>query len=138
VQVGQRIWLHRGGRSAMGTGTFRLLVGVESTGSLSRAASGMGMAYSKAWQSVRQAEAALGFPLLHRQTGGKGGGGSTLSPQGKWLVGSFGALLEDATGMLRELGDKHLRDWPAPAMTGKSLDCTDQEPGDATAPAGAN
>ncbi len=112
LQVGQRIWLHRGGQPAMGMGTFRLLLLVESTGSLSRAAAEMGMAYSKAWQSVRQAEEAVGFPLLDRQTGGRGGGGSTLSAQGKWLVGAFSALLDEAGQSIRQLGEKYLRDCP--------------------------
>jgi molybdate transport repressor ModE-like protein len=74
----------------------------------------MGMAYSKAWQSVRQAEAATGFPLLLRRTGGSDGGGSTLSPQGIWLVGAFSALLADAEAVIAQLGEKHLRDWPGP------------------------
>ena len=34
----------------------------------------------------RNAEKALGFPLTWRSTGGKSGGGSTLTPEGKeWL-----------------------------------------------------
>jgi molybdate transport system regulatory protein len=93
-------------------GTFELLVRVEATGSLHRAASEMGMAYSKAWQSARRAEANLGFALLTRQIGGRGGGGSTLSPEAKWLVGAFGALVEDANQMLEQLRIKHLDSWP--------------------------
>ena len=35
---------------------------------------------------IRNAEKALGFPLTWRSTGGKSGGGSTLTPEGKeWL-----------------------------------------------------
>jgi molybdate transport system regulatory protein len=112
IEVGQRIWLQRGGRPVMGMGTFELLVRVEATGSLHRAASDMGMAYSKAWLSARRAEANLGFALLDRQIGGKGGGGSTLSPEAKWLVGAFGALVEEANLMIEQLRAKHLGNWP--------------------------
>jgi molybdate transport system regulatory protein len=112
IEVGQRIWLHRGGRPVMGMGIFELLVRVEATGSLHRAASDMGMAYSKAWQSARRAETNLGFALLTRHIGGRGGGGSTLSPEAKWLVGAFGALVEDANRMLEQLRATHLRSWP--------------------------
>jgi molybdate transport repressor ModE-like protein len=112
IEVGHRIWLHRGGRPVMGMGTFELLVRVDATGSLHRAASDMGMAYSKAWQSARRAEANLGFALLTRQIGGRGGGGSTLSPEARWLVGAFGALVEDANHMLEQLRVKHLSGWP--------------------------
>ena len=59
---------------------------MEETGSLRAAALSMGMAYSKALKLLTNAEAALGFPLTMRTTGGKDGGGSVLTPQGKeWL-----------------------------------------------------
>jgi molybdate transport system regulatory protein len=120
IQVGQRIWLHRAGRFAMGMGTFELLIRVELTGSLNQAAAAMGMAYSKAWQSVRRAEGTLGFALLERQTGGRGGGGSTLSPEGKWIVGAFGSLVEEATQAIEQLVNKYMGDWPATTGEGSS------------------
>ena len=46
----------------------------------------MEMAYSKASKLLKQAEANLGFSLTIRSTGGKDGGGSVLTPEGKqWL-----------------------------------------------------
>lgn len=69
-----------------GEGPCRLLRGVEQTGSLRAAAAGMGMAYSKATKLIRQAEEVLGFPLTARTTGGRDGGGSSLTPEGsRWL-----------------------------------------------------
>ncbi len=56
-------------------------------GSLRSAAISMGLAYTKALRIIKNAEAALGFPLTTRCVGGKSGGGSTLTPQGKeWLT----------------------------------------------------
>ena len=69
-----------------GEGPFRLLLGVEKTGSLRAAAMEMEMAYSKASKILKQAETNLGFPLTIRAAGGKDGGGSILTPEGKhWL-----------------------------------------------------
>ena len=69
-----------------GEGPFRLLCTVEKTGSLRAAAMEMEMAYSKASKLLKQAEVNLGFPLTIRSTGGKAGGGSVLTPEGKrWL-----------------------------------------------------
>ena len=69
-----------------GEGPFRLLCTVEKTGSLRAAAMEMEMAYSKASKLLKQAEVNLGFPLTIRSTGGKAGGGSVLTPDGKrWL-----------------------------------------------------
>ena len=69
-----------------GEGPCRLLRCVEKTGSLRAAAMEMEMAYSKASKLLKQAEENLGFSLTRRSTGGKDGGGSVLTPEGKqWL-----------------------------------------------------
>ena len=69
-----------------GEGPYRLLCAVCETGSLRSASISMGLAYTKALRMIRNAEKALGFPLTRRSTGGKSGGGSTLTPEGKeWL-----------------------------------------------------
>lgn len=75
------------GEKFFGEGPCRLLHGVEEHGSLRAAAASMGMAYTKALKLIKNAEAALGFPLTERTVGGKTGGGSRLTPQGKeWLT----------------------------------------------------
>ena len=69
-----------------GEGPCRLLRCVEKTGSLRAAAMEMEMAYSKASKILKHAESALGYPLTMRVAGGKDGGGSILTPEGKrWL-----------------------------------------------------
>ena len=69
-----------------GEGPARLLHGIEESGSLRSAALSMDMAYTKALKLIRNAENALGFALIRRSTGGKDGGGSCLTPEGKeWL-----------------------------------------------------
>jgi molybdate transport system regulatory protein len=60
---------------------------IEETGSLRGAAISMGMAYTKALRLIANAEKALGFKLTERVTGGKDGGGSRITPEGKeWLT----------------------------------------------------
>ena len=69
-----------------GEGPARLLRGIAETGSLRSAAMSMDMAYTKALKLIRNAENALGFALIRRATGGKDGGGSCLTEEGKeWL-----------------------------------------------------
>ena len=74
-----------------GEGPCRLLRGVEKTGSLRAAAMEMEMAYSKASKILKQAESALGFPLTTRSTGGKDGGGSSLTPEAQQLLRQYEA-----------------------------------------------
>ena len=74
-----------------GEGPARLLHGIERTGSLRAAAMSMEMAYTKALKLVRNAENAMGVPLILRSTGGKDGGGSCLTPEGKELLQRYEA-----------------------------------------------
>ena len=62
-----------------GPGVAQLLHRVQELHSLRAAAMSMNMAYSKAWTITKHAQAALGFPLLHSITGGRGGGGAELT-----------------------------------------------------------
>ena len=77
---------NQNGEKFFGEGPARLLKGVEEHGSLRSAAISMNMAYTKALKLIKNAETALGFPFLTRTTGGRDGGGSTLTTEGKaWL-----------------------------------------------------
>ena len=74
------------GMKFFGEGPCRLLRCVEKTGSLRAAAMEMEMAYSKASRLIKQAEENLGFSLTARSAGGRDGGGSVLTAEGKqWL-----------------------------------------------------
>lgn len=74
-----------------GEGPCRLLRCVEKTGSLRAAAMEMEMAYSKATKLLKQAEENLGFSLTTRSTGGKDGGGSVLTPEGRQFLQQYEA-----------------------------------------------
>lgn len=77
------------GQRIFGEGPFRLLKGIEACGSLRAAANNMEMAYSKALKIIKRAEAEFGFPLTCRLIGGRDGGGSQLTPQGKELLEKY-------------------------------------------------
>lgn len=130
-----------------GEGPCRLLRCVEKTGSLRAAALEMEMAYSKATKLLKQAENSLGFPLTTRSAGGKDGGGSRLTPEGKrWLqqyeayrdacVKSNQALFRQffpqigcvimASGQGKRFGsNKLMADFHGKPMIQRSLDATD-------------
>ena len=75
-----------------GPGIAQLLHRVREYHSLRAAAQSMNMAYSKAWTVLRTAEEQLGFKLLHSSTGGKGGGGAVLTPEGEDLLERYDQL----------------------------------------------
>lgn len=77
------------GERFFGEGPYRLLLAVAQCGSLRSAAFEMGMAYTKALKILRRAETSLGYSLIERQTGGKGGGGSRLTAEAKELIQQY-------------------------------------------------
>lgn len=72
-----------------GPGIAVLLKKVQELHSLRAAAMSIGMAYSKAWTILKSAQQQLGFPLLHSTTGGKNGGGATLTPEAAALLAAY-------------------------------------------------
>ena len=108
-------FLDENGEKFFGEGPFRLLRLVEETGSLRCAAASMGMAYSKALKLVSQAEKALGFPLTQRSVGGKDGGGSTLTPEGREFLQKYEAYRDACVQANRELY--------AQSFPGKTVGC---------------
>ena len=74
------------GSRFFGEGPCRLLHAIEETGSLRGAAISMNMAYTKALALIRHAQDSLGFALTETTIGGRGGGGSRLTPQAKEFI----------------------------------------------------
>ena len=92
---------------AFGPGLTELLRKVEQTGSLQKAAVSMGMSYSKAWKILKTAEEEWGFPMTDRETGGRDGGGSRLTDEGKQVLARYEAFAEEAKEQLDRLFEKH-------------------------------
>lgn len=78
-----------------GPGIASLLRNIERTGSLLKAAEAMNMAYSKAWTMIKEIEKLWGLQLTYRDVGGQNGGGSTLTPAGRFILESYEAFSEE-------------------------------------------
>lgn len=101
-----KIWLDKDGK-VFGQGPYELLKGVEETGSLSRAAQGMHMSYSQAYNLIKSLEKRLGFSLIISQSGGKKGGGSALTPEAVELMKKYAAFYRESEQALREIFKKY-------------------------------
>ena len=85
-----RVYLYdEAGERFFGEGPCRLLRAVEQSGSLREAAGSMNLAYSKALKMVHRAENVLGFALTETTIGGRGGGGSVLTPEAKDFLARY-------------------------------------------------
>ncbi len=78
-----------GQNKCFGPGVAQLLKRVQEKHSLRAAAISMEMAYSKAWTVIKTAEKELGFELLVRTTGGKHGGGASLSERAVAILAAY-------------------------------------------------
>ena len=101
-QVGCRLWLEVDEQHVFGKGLARLFVRVDELGTLRKAAEAESMSYRYAWEMVRQAERHLGKTLLIRRVGGRGGGDSQLSPEGRLLLGAFQQLSEETSTFVQQ------------------------------------
>ncbi|AZR72109.1 molybdenum-binding protein [Anoxybacter fermentans] len=101
-----KIWLEEDGEKLFGIGPCDILKRVKRTGSLRRAAAEINMSYSQAWKLIDRLENALGFSLLEKQVGGKTGGGSRLTPEGKMLMDAYENFYQEASEILEKLCDK--------------------------------
>ena len=81
-----------------GPGIATLLHRVDEHRSLRAAAASMGMAYSKAWRIVRTAESVFGCKMLATSTGGKNGGGASLTPEAVSLLAAYDGYCAEVDG----------------------------------------
>lgn len=79
-----RIDLDPDGR--IGPGKIELLEQIRAQGSISAAGRAMQMSYKRAWDLVDEITRICGRDVVKRQTGGKDGGGASLTPLGESLI----------------------------------------------------
>lgn len=96
---------------------INLLKAVDETGSINKAAKAIGLSYKATWERIETINNLSPTPLISRQTGGSGGGGTVLTKDGeaflhraslfrfelRKLVNFFHDTPEEAYAMLRTL-----------------------------------
>ena len=73
----------------IGPGKIALMESIISCGSISSAAKKMGMSYRKAWKLVNEINNASNSKIILTNTGGKGTGGTKVSPDGISFIKAF-------------------------------------------------
>jgi molybdate transport system regulatory protein len=87
MKIKSKFWIEADGRPVFGSGKRRLL---EAIGN--RAARETNMSYRKIWSHLKTMEERLGIKLVKRQTGGRDGGGATLTENAKQLLRKYAEL----------------------------------------------
>lgn len=85
-----------GSDARLGPGKVMLLERIAEYGSISAAGRSMKMSYRRAWDLVAAINGDFAEPLVAAQTGGKHGGGASLTEAGANLVAHYRALEREA------------------------------------------
>jgi molybdate transport system regulatory protein len=89
---------------------FRLLADLDRAGSLHKAARTAGLSYKGAWLVLEAAANLAREPLVETATGGRGGGGSRLTPAGRRLRAAWQHLDARHAAFLQQEESRLLRD----------------------------
>lgn len=97
------LWLNRADNKFLGADRIALLEKIDELGSITRAAQAVGISYKTAWDQVNTINNLAEKPLVERLTGGKGGGGTSLTTEGKNVLEQFRTIQEEHGKFLRNL-----------------------------------
>jgi molybdate transport system regulatory protein len=91
-EIRVRCWITIGGIKHFGPGPAELMVRIQESGSISKAAEAMGMSYKKAWEMVEHMNKRGSKPYVVTHKGGSKGGGTELTNTGKKVLESYQKL----------------------------------------------
>ena len=97
------LWLNREEHKFLGVDRIRLLEKIDELGSITRAAKAVGISYKTAWDTINLINNLAEKPLVDRLTGGKGGGGTSLTAEGKKVITQFHTIQEEHRKFLDNL-----------------------------------
>jgi molybdate transport system regulatory protein len=104
IELQGSVWMTVGGENFGGRSRVALLAKVAECGSITKAAKAAGMSYKAAWDAIDTMNNLAGEPLVERQTGGKGGGGTHLTQRGSQLVENFRIIEREHLRFIEQLG----------------------------------
>lgn len=105
IKIRSKLWLEIDGLTVFGRGRGFLLEAIDRHGSINQAAKEINISYRKAWGYIKAMEERLGFKLIERRTGGKDGGGATLTEEARQFLKKYAAM---ETG-IQELVDEKFK-----------------------------
>jgi molybdate transport system regulatory protein len=108
LQIRAKAWITAGEETFLAYGRIVLLEKIQEFGSISAAARSIRMSYRRAWWHVETMNRLAKSPLVETAVGGKGGGGTRLTPEGEAAVRLYRTLDQRAKAfenlVKRELG----------------------------------
>jgi molybdate transport system regulatory protein len=114
IELGGSVWLRSGEATLGGAARIALLAAIQQTGSITGAAKAVGMSYKAAWDAIDTMNNLAGTTLVVRATGGKGGGGTTLTAKALRLIDTYRVIEREHQAFLDRAGaaiEGFVQDW---------------------------
>ena len=106
MEIKSKLWIEIDGEPVFGRGRAMLLKAIDSHGSINRAAQEINISYRKAWGYIKAMEERLGIRLVDRQSGGRNGGGATLTQEARGFLKKY-ELMEEG---IKDIVDVRFRE----------------------------
>lgn len=106
IGLSGNLWLNLAEHKFLGGDRIYLLEKIHELGSITKAAKAVGISYKTAWDTVNMINNLAEKPLVDRLTGGKGGGGTSLTAEGKRVLVQYTTIQEEHRKFLKNLEDR--------------------------------
>jgi len=106
MEIEGSVWVHKDDHIFLGGDRITLLEKIDECGSITKAGKAAGISYKTAWDTVNMMNNMSDKPLVERMTGGKGGGGTYLTPEGKDVIRRFRIIQEEHRKFLVNLSER--------------------------------
>ena len=100
MSIKSKLWIEVKGEPVFGRGRRFLLEAIDSHGSINSAAKEVAISFRKAWSHINAMEERLGIKLVERQTGGRNGGGATLTPDARKFLKKYERMEKGIQGIV--------------------------------------
>ncbi|MBN1928058.1 MAG: TOBE domain-containing protein [Chlorobiaceae bacterium] len=100
------IWFQKSQNRFLGGDRIELLEKIGELGSINSAAKAVGISYKTAWHLVNMMNNLSEKPLVDRMTGGKGGGGTVLTREGRQVIEKYRIVQEEHRKFLENLEER--------------------------------
>ena len=123
-----RLWLAIDGHNALGPGKVRLLEAIAAERSLTAAAKRLRMSYRLAWQHVRHIEERTGLTVVEPHRGGRSGGGTDLTLDGRALLNTYHRFREEVEECMQTACTRCFAAWSLVPRVADSNESQGDEP----------
>ncbi len=106
IEVFGTVSLKKTDMEFLGSGRIALLEKIDEYGSITKAAKAVGISYKTAWDTINTINNLSEKPLFVRVTGGKSGGGTSLTEEGREVIRTYRIIQEEHEKFLTNLEDK--------------------------------